>query len=91
MPLAGVMEHTELLEVLFVEMDPPEDGFSRTLGEVHRDGDWYVLLEIAPATGNWLLRFSSKDKELVYAVFAREPRLSSKCRAGDSVRRNPFP
>jgi hypothetical protein len=48
------MEHTELLEVLFVEMDPLEDCFSRALVEVHRDGDRYVLLEIAPplpATG----------------------------------------
>ena len=66
------MAYTELLEVLFVEMDPLEDGFSGALVEVHRCGDRYVLLETAPATGNRLLRFSSKDKELVYAAFARE-------------------
>ena len=66
------MEYIELLEVLFVEMDPLEEGFSGALVEVHRQGDRYVLLETAPATGNRLLRFSSKDKELVYAAFARE-------------------
>ena len=66
------MEYIELLEVLFVEMDPLEEGFSGALVEVHRQADRYVLLETAPATGNRLLRFSSKDKELVYAAFARE-------------------
>jgi hypothetical protein len=65
------MEYTELLEVLFVEMDPLEDGFSEALVEVHRHGDRYVMLETAPATGNQLLRFSSKDKDLVYTAFAR--------------------
>jgi hypothetical protein len=58
--------------VLFVEMDPLEDSFSGALVEVHRRGDRYVLLETAPATGNRLLRFSSKDRELVYATLARE-------------------
>jgi hypothetical protein len=66
------MEYTELLEALFVEMAPLEDGFSGALVEVHRHGNRYVLLETTPATGNRLLRFSSKDRELVYAVFARE-------------------
>ena len=66
------MEHTELLEVLFVEMDPLEDGFSGALVEVHRHGDRYILLETAPVTGNRLLRFSSKDRKLVYAALARE-------------------
>jgi hypothetical protein len=65
------MEYTELLEVLFVEMDPLEDGFSEALVEVHRHGDRYVMLETAPATGNQLFRFSSKDKDLVYTAFAR--------------------
>ena len=36
--------------------------------EVHRHEDRYVLLERAPATGNRILRFSSKDGELVYAA-----------------------
>jgi hypothetical protein len=61
------MEYIELLEVLFVEMDPLEEGFSGALVEVHRHDDRYVLLGIAPSTGNQLVRFSSKDKKQVYA------------------------
>ncbi len=65
-------EDFELLESHFVELDPLTDGFSGVLLEIHRYGDQYVLLEIAPATGNRLLRFSSKDRELVYAALAQE-------------------
>ncbi len=65
-------EDIELLESLFVELDPPTDGFVGVLVEVHRRGDRYVLLETAPATGNRLLKFSSKDRELIYTVLNRE-------------------
>ena len=68
----NISEDFELLESLFVELDPLEDGFGGVLFEVHRHGDRYVLVEVAPSTGNQLLRFSSKDRELVYAAFARE-------------------
>ncbi|MDP8973965.1 MAG: hypothetical protein M3N45_12550 [Actinomycetota bacterium] len=67
-----IREDFELLECLFVELDPLEDGFEGVLLEVYRRGDRYVLLETTPATGNRILRFSSKDKELIYAVFERE-------------------
>ncbi len=40
--------------------------------EIYRHGERYVLLETAPSTGNRLLKFSSKDRELVYAALARE-------------------
>ena len=60
----------ELLELLFVEVDPLVG--TGVLVEVHRHGNRYVLLETAPATGNRHLRFSSKDKELVYDVLYRE-------------------
>jgi hypothetical protein len=66
------LQDFELLESLFVELDPLEDGFVGVLLEVYRLGDRYVLLQTAPATGNRLLRFSSKDRELVYAAFAKE-------------------
>ena len=49
------LQDFELLESLFVELDPLEDGFVGVLLEVYRLGDWYVLLETAPATGNRLL------------------------------------
>ena len=67
-----VKEDFELLESLFVELDPLTDGFAGVLLEVHRRGDRYVLIEIAPTTGNRLLRYSSRDRELVYAAFTQE-------------------
>jgi hypothetical protein len=68
----NLSEDFELLESLFLELDPLEDGFGGVLLEIHRSGDRYVLLEVAPSSGNQLLRFSSKDRGLVYAAFARE-------------------
>jgi hypothetical protein len=68
----NIGEDFELLESLFLELDPLEDGFGGVLLEVHRQGDRYVLVGVAPSTGNRLLRFSSKDRELVYEAFARE-------------------
>ena len=65
-------EDIELLELLFVEMDPLADGFAGVLVTIFRRADRYFLLEVAPATGNHLLAFSSKQKELVYAAFAQE-------------------
>ncbi len=67
----------EQLFVSVVSMDPALDGFSGVLVEIYRHreflgGERYVLLETAAATGNQLLRFSSKDRDLVYAVFAGE-------------------
>lgn len=64
-------EDFKLLESLFVELDPLEDGCTGVLVEIHRDGGRYVL-ETAPATGNRLLRFSSEDRELVYAILNQE-------------------
>jgi hypothetical protein len=60
-----------------LSMDPLLDGFSGVLVEIYREreptgGFRYVLLETASATGTQLLRFSSKDRDLVYAVLARE-------------------
>ncbi|HZY56468.1 MAG TPA: hypothetical protein VFE09_01570 [Rubrobacteraceae bacterium] len=74
------MKLNSLPEQLFasaVDMDPLLDGFSGVLVEIYREressgGFRYVLLETASATGNQLLRFSSKDRELVYAAVARE-------------------
>jgi hypothetical protein len=74
------MKLNSLPEQLFasaVDMDPLLDGFSGVLVEIYREressgGFRYVLLETASATGNQLFRFSSKDRELVYAALARE-------------------
>jgi hypothetical protein len=71
-PGTQIGEDFEFLESLFVGLDPLEDGFGGVLLEIHRRGDEYVLLEMAPTTGERLLRFSSKDRELVYAALAQE-------------------
>ena len=60
-----------------IGMDPLLDGFSGVLVEIYRERDpsggfRYVLLETACVSGNQLFRFSSKDKELVYAALAQE-------------------
>ena len=68
----NLSEDFELLESFFLELDPLEDGFGGVLLEIYRNGDRYVLLEVAPSTGHQLLRFSSKERELVYAAFTRE-------------------
>jgi hypothetical protein len=65
----------EQLFVSVVGMDPALDGFSGVLIEIYRQkessgGERYVLLETA--TGNQLLRFSSKDRDLVYAALSQE-------------------
>ena len=67
----------EQLFASVVGMDPLLDGFSGVLVEIYRERDpsggyRYVLLETACASGNQLLRFSSKNKGLVYAALAKE-------------------
>ena len=57
-------EDMEILESLFVELDPLEDGFAGVFVEVYRRGDRYVLLETAPTTGNRLLRAHCKTLTL---------------------------
>ena len=74
------MKLESLPEQLFttvVGMDPLLDGFSGVLVEIYRErepsgGYRYVLLETASGTGDQLLKFSSKDRELVCAACARE-------------------
>jgi hypothetical protein len=73
------MKLDSLQEQLFasaIDMDSLLDGFSGVLVEIYREwessgGFRYALLETACATGNQLLRFSSRDRDLVYAALAR--------------------
>ncbi|MBA4115837.1 MAG: hypothetical protein H0X71_05240 [Rubrobacter sp.] len=67
----------EQLFASIIGMDPLLDCFSGVLVEIYRERDpsggfRYVLLETACVSGNQLLKFSSKDKGLVYAALARE-------------------
>ena len=66
----------EVLESVFVKMDPVLHGFCGVLVELVGVGEGYVLLETAAGTGNRLLRFSSKSPELAYAFFEAELRPS---------------
>ena len=66
-----VGEH-EVLESVFVEMDPILDGFRGVLVELVGVGEGYVLLETAVGTGNRLLRFASESADLAYALFEAE-------------------
>jgi hypothetical protein len=62
----------EVLESVFVEMDPVLDGFGGVLVELVGVGESYVLLETAVGTGNRLLRFSSESPDLAQALFEAE-------------------
>ena len=62
----------EVLESVFVEMDPLLDGFCGVLVELLGVGESYVLLETAVGTGKRLLRFSSESPDLAYALFEAE-------------------
>jgi hypothetical protein len=64
----------EVLESVFVEMDPTLHGFCGVLVELLGVGESYVLVETAVGTGNRLLRFSSKSPELAYALYDAELR-----------------
>jgi hypothetical protein len=62
-------EEHEVLESVFVEMDPILHGFCGVLVELVGRGGVR-----AAGTGNRLLRYSSKSPELAYAFFEAELR-----------------
>ena len=64
----------EVLESVFVEMDPVLHGFRGVLVELLGVGEGYVLLETAVGTGGRLLKFSSESPDLAYALFEAELR-----------------
>jgi len=66
-------EH-EVLESVFVEMDPVLDGFRGVLVELLGVGESYVLLETAAGSGDRLLRYSSRSLDSTYALFEAELR-----------------
>jgi hypothetical protein len=70
-------EH-EVLESVFIEMDPILHGFCGVFVELIGMGESYVLQQTAAGTGNRLLKFSSKRLELVYALFEAELRPPNK-------------
>jgi hypothetical protein len=65
-------ESYEIIESTVFGMDPVVDGFAGVLVELVFDGERYVLVETASATGNRLLRFSSGSEEAARALFEAE-------------------
>jgi hypothetical protein len=67
-----VAEDHEILESVFVEMDPTLYGFVGIFVDLCRKGEEFVFTETAAGTGNRLLTFSSRKRELAYRVLRQE-------------------
>ncbi len=75
----------EVLESVFVEMDPVLEGFLGVFVELVRAGDGYVLRETAAGTGNQLLCFCTGSEDLAYAALLRELSGSGRQAFGDAA------
>jgi hypothetical protein len=75
----------EVLESVFVEMDPVVEGFLGVFVELVRVGEGYVLRETAAGTGNQLLYFCTGNKDLAYAALLRELSGSGRQVFGDAA------
>jgi hypothetical protein len=64
----------EVLESVFVEMDPVLHGFAGVLVELSRVGEGYTVLETAAGSGDRLLDFFSESEPLARALFDAELR-----------------
>ena len=64
-------EH-EVLESVFVEMDPLAHGFRGVFVELLGVGEGYMLLETAAGTGNRLLEFRTRRLRLARSLFEAE-------------------
>jgi hypothetical protein len=62
----------EILESVFVEMDPTIRGFTGVFLDLWRKGEEFVFTETAAGTGNRLLVFSSRKRELAYGLWHEE-------------------
>ncbi len=67
-------EDHEILESVFVEMDPTFCGFVGVFMDLWRKGEEFVFTETAAGTGNRLLTFSSHERELAYRLLRQELR-----------------
>ncbi len=66
------MNQPDLLESVFVEMDPVLDGFAGVFVELSRVGQHYVLRETAVGSGNRLLEIDLGSKSLARALLEEE-------------------
>ena len=67
-----VAEGHEVIEAVFVEMDPLQEGFCGVLVELVATGEGYAVVETAAGTGNRLLLFRSTNPALARLLFEAE-------------------
>jgi hypothetical protein len=65
-------EGYEILESVFIEMDPAVSGFVGVFVDLWRRGEEFVFTETAAGTGNRLLTFSSREREAAYRLLHEE-------------------
>lgn len=61
--------HQELIDIERIDLDPITYGFSGVIVELLREGDSYVVLQSAEASGNLLLRFVTHSGQRALEVF----------------------
>lgn len=59
----------DLLESVYIEMDPVLEGFEGVLVELAGNHHGYVLIETALGSGNRTFEFASANYRLVYEIF----------------------
>lgn len=62
----------QVLESIFVEMDPALDGFQGVLAEICFTGEEYRLSLTAAGSGNRLMNFTSDDPALAYYLLRQQ-------------------
>lgn len=67
-----VAEGHEVIEAVFVEVDPLQEGFCGVLVELVATGEGYAVVETAAGTGNRLLLFRNANRALARSVFEAE-------------------
>jgi hypothetical protein len=72
--LMRIAEEHEIIEAVFVEMDPMRDGFAGVLIELVALGESYALVETAAGSDNRLLEFRNQSRELARSLFEAELR-----------------
>ena len=65
-------EDYEILESVFIEMDPAICGFVGVFVDLWRCGEEFVFTETAAGTGNRILTFSSREREAAYRLLREE-------------------
>lgn len=59
----------DLLESVYIEMDPVLEGFEGVPVELTGNRHRYVLIETARGSGNRLFQFDSANYRLIYEIF----------------------